>query len=73
MKNKADDKVEFEKGTKEKFTYFELLQKEVEVLKEQVEEIVKILKVNGITRQKEIEAEYFDYDEVFKRLGEDNE
>lgn len=71
MKNKADDKVEYEKGTKEKFTHFELLQKKVEVLREQVESIVEILKDNDITRQEEIEAEYFNDEELFRRLEED--
>jgi len=67
---KADAKVEFEEGTKESFTNFELLQMEVEVLKEQVEEIVAVLKYNEIVKKKTIEAEYFNYDEVFKRLEE---
>jgi len=70
MTTKADAKVEFEKGTKEKFTHFEWLRTEVEVLKEQVEEIVKILNFNNITRVKEIEADYFDDDKVFQRLEE---
>lgn len=65
---KADAKVIFEKNKPEKFTNFELLQMEVEVLKETVDKIVEILNYNDINRKKEIEAEYFDYDEVFKRL-----
>lgn len=69
---KADDKVKWGMTEKpEKYTNFELLQKEVEVLKEQVEEIVAILKYNEITRLKEIEAEYFNDDKVFGRLEED--
>ena len=68
---KADDKIEFEKGTKEKFTHFEMLRTEVEVLKEQVDEIVEILRYNNITKEKVIEAEYFDDDELFKRLEDE--
>jgi len=67
---KADAKVVFEKGKPEKFTNFEMLQKEVEVLKETVDAIVKILDYNGLHRKKIIEPEFFDYDEVFKRLEE---
>ncbi len=66
---KADDKVKFEGNKPEKFTNFELLQQEVEVLKETVDHIVGILKAKDITRTEEVEAEYFDYDKVFKRLG----
>ncbi|MBU2395711.1 MAG: hypothetical protein KKH70_20445 [Gammaproteobacteria bacterium] len=73
VKIKADDKVEYEKGTKESFTHFELLQKEVEVLKEQVDEIADILNYNKIKKLKEIEAGYFNDEEVFKRLAEDEE
>jgi len=68
MTTKADSKVVFEKNKPEKFTNFELLQQEVEVLKETVDEIVEILRSNNIYRTEEIKAEYFDYDEVFKRL-----
>ena len=65
---KADAKVVFEGNKPEKFTNFEMLQQEVEVLKETVNEIVEILNTNNIIRTKEIEAKYFDDDEVFKRL-----
>jgi hypothetical protein len=68
---KADAKVVYEKNKPEKFTHFELLQQEVEVLKETVDEIVAILKANNIHRTEEIEAEYFDLDEVFRKLEED--
>ena len=67
---KADEKVIFEGNKKEKFTHFEMLQAEVEVLKENVDELVEILRENDITRTKEIKAKYFDLDEVFKRLEE---
>ena len=64
---KADDKVKFDKQP-EKFTNFELLQQEVEVLKETLDEITEILRSNEITKLQEIESPYFDQDEVFKRL-----
>ena len=67
---KADTKVIFEDNKPEKFTNFEWLQKEVEVLKETVDEIVGILNDNDITRTEEIKAKYFDDDDVFKRLEE---
>lgn len=67
---KADAKVVFEKRKPEKFTNFELLQMKVEILRETVDGLVEILNANNITRKKEIEAEYFDYDKVFKRLDE---
>ena len=65
---KADAKVIFEKNKPEKFTNFELLQKEVEVLQESIDEIVRILNYNDLTRREEIEAQEVDYDEVFRRL-----
>ena len=65
---KADAKVTYEKGKSEKFTNFELLEAEVEVLKENVDEIVSILNANNISRTKEIKAEHFDYDKVFEEL-----
>lgn len=68
---KADTKVKFEDNKPEKFTNFELLQKEVEVLKETVDRITEILRAAGIRKTKEIEAEYFNYDKVFKRLEEE--
>ncbi len=68
---KADTKVKFEDCKPEKFTNFERLQKEVEILKENVDEMVSILNSNNLTRRKEIEAKYFDDDDVFNRLEED--
>lgn len=65
---KADEKVKFEDNKPEKFTNFELLQQEVEVLKETVYEIVEILKANNITKTEIIEAKYFDVDKVFSNL-----
>ena len=65
---KADTKVIYEKNKPEKFTNFELLQQEVKILKDTVDNIVSILNANNIIRTKEIEAEYFDYDKVFREL-----
>jgi len=65
---KADDKVEFEEGSKQKFTNFEFLKKEVEILVEQFDEVIEILRYNNLERKNTIEPEYFDDDEVFKRL-----
>ena len=71
---KADDKVEYEDLGKEEqptFTHFELLQAEVEVLKEHIDEIIEILKYNNLERKKTIEPEYFNSDEVYKRLEDE--
>ena len=65
---KADEKVKFEDCKPAKFTNFELLQQEVEVLKDTVNEIVGILRANDITRTEEIEAQYFDLNKVFLEL-----
>lgn len=72
---KADNKVVYEdlgKDEQPKFTNFELLQKEVEVLKEHIDEIIEILKYNDLERQETIKPVYFDDNEVYKRL-EDRE
>jgi len=66
---KADAKVEFEDCDKpEKYTNFEELTIKVDMLKDQLEEVVAILRANDLTRIKEIEAEYFDDDELYNRL-----
>jgi len=72
IKMKADDKVVFEENEPEKFTNFELLQTEVEVLKETLDELVEILRYNDLHRNKEIKAEYFNLDEVFERLNKED-
>ena len=73
---KADDKVVFEDEdlevqTPQKFTHFELLEKEVEIIKESIDEIIEILRYNNIERKETIEPKYFDEDKVFKELEED--
>jgi len=68
---KADDKVELVKNEQEKFTNFEFLQAEVEVLKNNINEIVEILRHNDIERKETIEPNEFDLDDVFNKLGED--
>jgi len=72
MTIKADDKVKFE-GTPEKFTHFEELCKRVEVLQEAIDEHAEILRANDLVRNEEILAPYFDEDEVFNKLEEDDE
>jgi len=67
---KADDFVEFESIEKpENFTNFQELQTKVELLKEQLDEVVTILKANNLTRTETIEPHYFDDDEFYQRLG----
>ncbi len=69
---KADAKVEFEGCDKpEKFTNFEELFIKVDVMKNQLDEIAAILQCNDLTRTKEIEAEYFDDDELYQRLEDE--
>jgi hypothetical protein len=69
---KADAKVEYEDCDEpEKFTNFEELLIKVDVLKDQVEEMVAILRVTDLSRTKKIEAEYFDEDELYRRLEEE--
>jgi len=65
---KADEKVVIEGNKKERFTNFEFLKTEVEVLRDTVDKIVEILIYNGLHREEKVEPEHFDYDEVFKRL-----
>lgn len=67
---KADAKVIYDENEPEKFTNFELLQAEVEVIKESLDEIAKIMKENNLYRTKKIEAEGFEEDKVFERLVE---
>lgn len=69
--SKADEKVEYEDGEKQTFTYFEELETKFEVLKEQFDEVVEILKENDLHRNKKVEAKYFDEDEVYKRLEQE--
>ncbi len=69
---KADDKVKFEDSEKsEKFTNFEELQKRVEVLQEVIDEHAEIFKANNLVRVEEVEAPYFDLDDVYKKLEEE--
>lgn len=69
---KADDFVEYESMEKpEKFTNFQELLKRVEILKENFDEVVEILRQNNIKRKQIIEAPYFDDDELYRRLEND--
>ena len=71
----ADEKVEFEgdsgKMEKEKYSYFEHLEKKVEVLQEQLELICTILDQNDLVKTTKIEAGIDIEDETFKRLESD--
>lgn len=71
--NKADDlfTIEDENGKvkAETYTNFELLQKEVEVLKDTLNVLAGILRDNNLERKDmDIKAPYFDEDEVLSRL-----
>ena len=70
---KADDKVTYDDNEMEdeKYSNFEKLQVEVEVLKETVYELVRILRENNLHRTEKIVPEYFDDEEVSKRLNEE--
>ena len=73
-KIKADDFVEYENSEKpEKYTNFEELCKKVEILKEALDEHARILQENSVERIKKIEAPYFDDDELYRRLDENEE
>ncbi len=71
---KADEKVIYE-GIDEpvKFTNFEELQKRVEILQEVINEHTEIFRTNNLVRKEEIVAPYFDEDEVYKRLEEEDD
>jgi len=65
----ADERIEYE-GVEEPqdFTYFEELQKKVEVLQEMVDLHAEILSQNNLSKNEKTEALSFDEDEVYKRL-----
>ena len=67
---KADTKVIYEKNKPEKFTNFELLQAEVEVIKESLDEIAEIMKENDLYGTRKIEAKGFDGNKAFEMLEE---
>ena len=68
-KVKADERVEYEGAEEpENYTNFEVLLKEVEILKEMVNLNSEILSGNHLVRKERTEADTFDDDEVFKRL-----
>lgn len=72
---KADELWTYEgengKEIKESFTNFELLQMEVEALKDSIDEIVEILRYNNLKRKETIFPEYFDKDKVFRKLDKE--
>lgn len=69
---KADDKIfyldENKKKIEEEFTEFELVKAQVEQLIKVVDEHTDLLRANDLVRNEEVEAPYFDDDEVFKSL-----
>ena len=66
---KADEFVEYEDCEKpETFTNFQELNMKFEVLKDVVQELTEIIRVNDLTRQTTIKAPYFEIDEVYKRF-----
>jgi Na+/phosphate symporter len=65
---KADDKVKYEDSLEAEFTNFEELKTRVEILQENFDEVVEILRSNDLVRNKKIEAPYFNEDEVYGRL-----
>lgn len=73
---KADDFKKFEKvdgeTDEEDFTNFQILSKKVDILQENLDEVVQILEANNIERKKIIDSPYFDDDELYKRLENDN-
>ena len=73
---RADDQVvfgEIDENDPADFTEFEYLKTQVAVLKETVENLVSIIRVNNLVMTKTIEADYPDDDEVFKRLESERE
>jgi len=67
---KADDFVQYEDEVA-KFTNFQELQMKFEVLQDVVEELTEIIRANDLTRTKIIQAPYFDYEEIYRRLEDD--
>jgi len=67
-KIKADDLVKYDDDLTGDYTYFQELDARVEVLQETVDELVAILKSNGLHRVKRIDAEYFNMDKVYELL-----
>ena len=70
---KADEFVEYEGAEKpESFTNFQELDVKFEVLKDVVQELSEILRENNLTREQVIHAPYFEIDDVYKRLEEED-
>lgn len=73
---KADDKVEYEdekgKMQAEKYSHFQYLETQVEVLKEQVELIGDILDQNNLVKTTKEEASIDVIDATYRKLEEDD-
>ncbi len=70
---RADAQVVFDENEPEKFTEFEYLSTQVEVLKDVVQNLSDILRNNNITMTEVTVADSYDDDTVFKRLEVDDE
>ncbi len=69
---KADDKVQYEDGgEKMKFTYFEEVAAQVDVLIDTIDKHATILRDNNLRLVTEEDAPEFNEDEVYKKLEED--
>lgn len=72
-KIKADDFVEYENSEKpESYTNFQELNMKFEVLKDVVMELTEILRENDLTRKTTIVAPYFEDDELYRRLDDED-
>ena len=73
---KADDFKKFENADgdddEENFTNFQILFTKVEILQENLDEIVAILEANDLERKKVVASPYFDDDELYRRLENDD-
>lgn len=70
---KADDKVSYEEGEQQKYTYFEELTKRVEQLQRIVDMHADILKQHNLRFTEKIEAYSFDEEELYEDLEEEGE
>ncbi len=71
-KIKADEFVKHEGAEEpEKFTYFQELEMKFEVLKDVVQELTEIIRENDLIRQTTIKAPYFEVDELYRRLEDE--
>lgn len=70
---KADNKVDLDENEKAKYTYFEELQKRVDVLQRVVDVHADILRQNNLVIKEETHAPFFDDDVVYEELEEEHD